>query len=175
MPESLEVRASTPADVVALESLYPAAFPDEDLLPLVRRLLAESKSVLSLVAIIADQVAGHVIFTHCGVAGSDIKVSLLGPLAVAPERQRHGVGTALVRAGLRKLEQEGVSLACVLGDPAYYGRHGFEVEQSIQPPYPLPAAWNEAWRSQYLGVTRPKVSGQLLGPPQWREPALWGE
>jgi putative acetyltransferase len=175
MPESLEVRASTPADVAALELLYPVAFPDEDLLPLARNLLKESKAVLSLVATIDDQVAGHVIFTNCGVTGSDIRASLLGPLAVAPAWQRQGIGTSLVRAGLHELEGAGVSLVCVLGDPAYYGRHGFEVETSVEPPYPLPVAWSDAWRSQYLGETGQTVSGRLVVPPQWREPALWAE
>jgi putative acetyltransferase len=175
MQESVEIRASTPGDIVSFESLYPAAFPDEDLLPLVRSLLTESKSVLSLVATISDQVAGHVIFTNCGVTGSDIKASLLGPLAVAPASQRQGIGTTLVRAGLHELEGAGVSLVCVLGDPAYYSRHGFDVEMSVEPPYPLPVEWNEAWRSQYLGEVRQAVSGKLLVPSQWREPALWTE
>ena len=175
MRDNAEVRASTPGDVAALESLYPAAFPDEDLLPLVRSLLNESEEVLSLVATIDEQVTGHVIFTRCGVASSDIRVSLLGPLAVAPARQRQGIGTALVRAGLHELDREGVNLVCVLGDPAYYSRHGFEVQRSVEPPYPLPVEWNDAWRSQYLGEARQDVSGRLLVPPQWREPALWTE
>jgi len=41
MTESVEIRESTPDDLVAIESLYPEAFPDEDLLPLVRELLGD--------------------------------------------------------------------------------------------------------------------------------------
>jgi putative acetyltransferase len=175
MQDSFEIRASATGDIAALESLYPAAFPDEDLLPLVRSLLTEPGVALSLVAVIDDQVAGHAMFTICGVNGHDVKASLLGPLAVAPAWQRQGIGTALVRAGVHEMEKASVSLVCVLGDPAYYGRLGFEAETVVEAPYPLPVEWNDAWRSQYLGDTRQGVSGRLLVPPQWREPALWTE
>ena len=175
MQDSLEIRASTPGDVAELESLYPVAFPDEDLLPLVRSLLADSDVALSFVATIDDQVAGHSMFTNCGVTDSDIKGSLLGPLAVVPAWQKQGVGTALVRTGLHELAAAGISFVCVLGDPAYYGRLGFDVEASVEPPYRLPPAWHDAWRSQYLGETRQDVSGKLLVPLQWREPALWAD
>jgi hypothetical protein len=41
MTEMLEIRDSVPADFGAIELLCPDAFPDEDLLPLVRDLLPE--------------------------------------------------------------------------------------------------------------------------------------
>ena len=175
MHDSVEIRASTTGDIAALESLYPSAFPDEDLIPLVRSLLADPDAALSRVATIDDQVVGHAMFTNCSVTGTDIRASLLGPLAVAPAWQRKGIGTALVRDGVKNLEEAGVCLVCVLGDPAYYGRLGFEVERSVKAPYPLPVEWNDAWRSQCLGESRRSVSGQLLVPLQWHEPALWGE
>jgi putative acetyltransferase len=39
MPEKLEIRESRRDDSAAIESLYPEAFPEENLLPLVRDLL----------------------------------------------------------------------------------------------------------------------------------------
>jgi hypothetical protein len=39
MTEELKIRDSVSADIGAIELLYPDAFPDEDLLPLVRDLL----------------------------------------------------------------------------------------------------------------------------------------
>lgn len=153
--------------------MYPLAFPDEDLLPLVRDLLAEPNIVKSLVATVDNQVVGHVAFTACAVEGSDVNASLLAPLAVMPQWQRQGVGSALVNAGLRRLRDEGVVAVFVLGDPAYYSRLGFAPDGHVQPPYPLPAEWYSAWQSRYLGDTASAGTGKLAVPAQWLDPALW--
>jgi len=167
------VRESTPGDFAAIESLYPEAFPDEDLLPVVRALLRDPTIGLSLVATVGSHVAAHVFFTNCEVDGSDIKTALLAPLAVAPEYQRQGVGTAITRDGLQRLHGAGVQLICVLGDPAYYSRLGFEEEALVEPPYPLPAEWAGAWQSQYLGEVATGCSGKLSVPPHWQHRELW--
>ena len=133
---TVEIRDSRPDDGTALESLYPQAFPDEDLLPLLRDLLHDAANVISLVATVAAEPAGHVIFTRCGVIGDGVNVALLGPLAVAPAQQRQGIGSALVRAGLGRLEDEDVAIVCVLGDPAYYGRLGFAPSRRSSRPIP---------------------------------------
>jgi putative acetyltransferase len=169
----IEIRESLPADGPLIEKLYPAAFPDEDLLPLVLELLDEGPQVLSLVALVDRVLAGHVAFTMCGIAGQTNQVALLAPLAVAPERQRRGIGSALVRDGLQRLKAEGVVQVQVLGDPAYYGRFGFRPDDGVIPPYPLPEAWRSAWQSISLYDRRPPLRGILSVPRPWRQPALW--
>lgn len=173
MAGGLEIRESVQADVAAIESLYPKAFPDEDLIPLVRDLLHETEIVISLVGVIDGQIAGHVIFTKCGVAGHGVKAALLGPLTVVPAWQRQGIGSAIVRAGLQELKKADVLLVCVLGDPAYYGRLGFLPETLVEPPFRLPAEWQAAWQSQYLDDTAVRCDGELQVPQQWRQPGLW--
>ena len=167
MTESLEIRESVPGDLASIEMLYPDAFPDEDLLPLVRELLQEAPDALSLVGIIHSSLVGHVIFTTCGIAGSSDKVALLGPLAVAAAWRRQGIGGAIVRAGLQRLENAGLTRVYVLGDPAYYGRLGFVPAARVAPPYPLPAEWREAWQSMSLGRAEPPHQGKLSVPPPW--------
>ena len=157
---TIEIRDSNAEDRAALESLYPQAFPDEDLLPLVRDLLNDLTVPVSLVATLDLQVAGHVIFTRCEVNSGGVSAALLGPLAVAPEYQRQGIGSALIRAGLRRLEQEDVALVCVLGDPAYYGRFGFHPEATLEPPYPLPVEWRDAWQTKELGCCPEACCGE---------------
>ena len=174
MTDALEIRESLPGDTAALESLYPDAFPDEDLLPLLRALLKEEASVLSLVAIMDQAVVGHAVFTLCRVDGNTDKVALLGPLAVASQRQRGGIGSALVRAGFERLRRDGVARVYVLGDPAYYSRFGFEADEDVSPPYALPMEWRGAWQSLSLGDGLSPLSGKLSVPPPWRQPALWG-
>ena len=173
MADKLDIREATRGDSEAIEMLYPGAFPDEDLLPLVRALLEDAEVTTSLVGTIASRIVGHAIFTKCGVAGSRVRAALLGPLAVAPERQGQGVGSAIVRAGLRKLESVSTHRVFVLGDPAYYGRFGFRPESLVEPPYALPVEWEGAWQSQSLGESTTPCSGALLVPRQWLQPALW--
>ena len=174
MIDSIDIRESLPADRASIEALYPDAFPDEDLLPLIRELLREEALVLSLVGTIGGSLAGHGIFTTCSVSGRPDKVALLGPLAVAPVRQRQGVGSAIVRAGLQRLGKAGVTRVYVLGDPAYYGRFGFAPDVDVSPPYPLPDEWREAWQSLRLGDAVSPGQGQLSVPQPWRQAALWG-
>ncbi len=173
MIEEIEIRESLPSDVASIEKLYPDAFPDEDLLPLVRELLREESIVLSLVGIVDRALVGHVIFTTCSIAGRTDKVSLLGPLAVAPAWQRRGIGSALVREGLLRLENAGAIQVYVLGDPAYYERVGFEPEAGVTPPYPLPKEWRGAWQSVSLHNAEQPPHGKLSVPQPWLQPALW--
>lgn len=173
MIENVEIRESAPDDGAAIEALYPEAFPDEDLLPLVRDLLREPSVTLSLVATSGATLVGHVIFTECHVAESSGTDALLAPLAVKQAWQRQGIGSALVRAGLLLLQDAGVNQVYVLGDPAYYARLGFRAETGAMPPYELPPEWAGAWQSQSLaGVPRSRP-GKLLLPRAWLNPALW--
>lgn len=160
-------------DFAALERLYPRAFPDEDLLPLLRDLLNGQAPVLSLVAEQGGQIVGHVAFTECGVEGQPGQVAMLAPLAVAPEVQRTGIGSALVREGLHRVTEQGAVRALVLGDPAYYGRFGFQAETGIAPPYTLPDEWVAAWQGLVLDPDSPALHGVLDVPQAWKCPGLW--
>jgi putative acetyltransferase len=173
MSEKLEIREGRRDDSAAIESLYPEVFPDENLLPLVRDLLSDEVVAISLVGTIDTRIVGHTIFTKCGVVGNGLNAALLGPLAVAPAWQKQGIGSAIVRAGIRRLEDEDVNRVFVLGDPAYYGRFGFLPESLVEPPFPLPAEWAGAWQSQNLGETATSCAGKLSVPRQWLQPALW--
>ncbi len=172
MPGDLHIRESSPDDDVALDTLYPASFPDEDLLPVVHELLPRS-DVLSLVATSGGRVVGHVMFTMCGVERGDVRAALLAPLAVAPASQRKGVGSAVVRDGLDRLLASGIEIVLVLGDPAYYGRFGFEPERAIETPLPIPAEWRDAWQSLAPGDRLISAAGKLSVPQPWNQPALW--
>ena len=173
MAEHIDIRETRPGDAGAIETLYPDAFPDEDLLPVVTALHDEDSGVLSLVALADNAVVGNVIFTMCGVDGRPESAALLAPLAVASDRQGQGVGTAVVHAGLQRLRESGVTYVFVLGDPAYYSRFGFEREDGVAPPYPLPEEWAGAWQSLCLDGSKPDLRGKLSVPEPWRQEALW--
>ena len=174
MSNGVTLRESSPTDWAALEVLYPAAFPDEDLLPFLVELLREDRGVLSLVAVFEQAVVGHIAFTMCGLEGRSEKVALLGPLAVSPQHQRRGIGSSLIREGLGRMRDERVTRVLLLGDPAYYVRFGFAADGAIAPPYPLPSEWQAAWQSLSLQEPDRDLQGTLSVPRPWRQAALWG-
>ena len=173
MTDNTAIRDTRPADLAAFPALYADAFADEDLLPLVRALMRDPATVLSLTATTDDAIAGHVLFAFCTLEGGGEAVALLGPLAVASAHQRRGVGGALIRAGLQRMKPAGTGLVCVLGDPAFYERFGFAPEPDIAPPYPLPPQWRSAWQSTRPGGGSDPLTGRLAVPAPWRDPALW--
>ena len=61
----------------------------------------------------------------------------LAPVAVAPEWQQRGAGSALVRTGIARAVRLGEHLILVLGDPRYYSRFGFvaAIPVGIHGPY----------------------------------------
>ena len=173
MISKLEIRESRPSDVAGIEQLYVDAFPDEDLLPLVRELQDFGQSVISFVGIRDKVIVGHISFTFCGIEGGTDKAALLGPLAVTPALHKQGVGSALVQAGFQQMENARTGYILVLGDPAYYSRFGFKAEDKVTTPYPLPTEWIGAWQSFKLSDAEAPHEGRLSVPEPWRQIALW--
>ena len=119
----MQIRNETPQDHSAADQINEIAFGGPDEAALVRAL--RSSALLSLVAVIDGVPAGHVLFSPLPLVRGDerLAAAALAPLAVLPEFQRQGVGSALSRAGLERLGD--CPVVIVLGDPAYYGRFGF--------------------------------------------------
>jgi putative acetyltransferase len=134
---TLAVRDETPADFAAIRAVNEAAFGGAQEADLVDALRRDGDLLLSLVADDGG-VIGHVAFSRMQVE-SDPAVAL-APVAVRPERQRRGAGTALIAHGLQRLRQSGEMLVFVLGAPAYYSRFGFAAAPAARfgTPYPGP-------------------------------------
>lgn len=121
------IRETTPADTAAITSLVTGAFGQEGEARLVERLRASDRLTCELVAEEGGAILGHIAFSPVRIDqdGGGGRWWGLAPLAVAPDRQKQGIGAALVRAGLEAAAASGVTLVVVLGEPAYYGRFGF--------------------------------------------------
>ena len=102
------------------------------------RLRGDGDAVLSLVAVEAEAVVGHVLFSRLRAPAAALA---LAPLAVAAGCRRRGIGARLVEAGLDRAKREGWRAVIVLGDPAYYSRFGFRPEavRGMASPYAGPA------------------------------------
>ena len=174
MQPDLIISEARKSDWRQLAGLYPAAFPDEDLLPLLKGLLNLPSGFFSVVAMNSDELVGHAGFTLCGVAEGDAVVGLVGPVAVSPHEQRQGVGSALMSVGMDALARYGAAKAFVFGDPAYYHRFGFTAEKDVTTPCPIPPEWREAWQSISLSNVETNLAGTLVVPRPWQVPTLWG-
>ena len=95
---------------------------------------------------------------------------MLSPLAVAPDRQRQGVGSALVRAVTQRADERGEPLVVLEGAPAYYGRLGFEPADPLGIHITLPDwAPPEAAQVMRLRAYEPSVrAGWSTRPPSTR-------
>lgn len=122
----LEIRAERPDDAEVIYALHAAAFGREGEAELVRALRERGELLVSLVAEAAGAPAGHIAFSPVTVPGPRrVRAAGLGPLAVAPERQGEGVGSALVRTGHAACRARRLEAVFVLGHPGFYRRFGF--------------------------------------------------
>ena len=121
------MREERPGDESAVRRVHQLAFGGELEPALVEELRRCGACTLALVADVEGAVVGHVLFSPVHVPGavSGASCVALAPIAVLPERQRQGIGTALVAEALRRLRAAGHAAVVVLGDPAYYSRFGF--------------------------------------------------
>lgn len=133
------IRPEQPSDVPAIHALVEAAFAaaphaGDDEQDLVDRLRANGELALSLVAVDdAGTVIGHIGFSPVTIGGRDCGWFQMAPVSVAPERQRQGIGRALIEGGIAEMRRRGASGIGVVGDPGYYERFGFVRVKGLGP------------------------------------------
>ena len=121
----MHVREEEPADIPHVHALNRAAFESPTEARIVDALRGQP-DVISLVAEEDGHIVGHIMFSPVRLTGAgDVRAMGLAPMAVAPARQRAGIGSALVREGLARCREQGVEALFVVGHSAYYRRFGF--------------------------------------------------
>jgi putative acetyltransferase len=118
-------------------------------------LRAAGALTLSLVATQGGEIVGHVAFSPVTINGEAGDWHGLGPVSVCPDRQRQGIGQALIREGLQRLKSMGAGGCVLLGDPAYYGRFGFENDPDLR------HAGAPPWAFQCLTLNGPRPKGEV--------------
>lgn len=120
------VRDERSEDLPAIRRVTLAAFGTAEEADLIERLRRDAHPLLSLVGESAGEVVGHILFSPVTILEHPgIQAMGLAPMSVLPGRQRQGIGSALVRAGLERCRAIGAEVVVVLGHPAYYPRFGF--------------------------------------------------
>ncbi|MEH1129267.1 GNAT family N-acetyltransferase [Micromonospora sp. CPCC 206061] len=163
----MSLRIEQPRDHSAVRSVHQAAFGGEHgstVAQLVDALRRADPAALSLVSEEAGEVVGHILFSTALLDAPRrlVAVQSLSPLAVAPKWQRRGIGSALIRAGLRHLDERGVPLVFLEGDPHFYSRVGFgrAVEQGFRKPsLRIP---DEAFQVVKLSAYEPWMTGTFV-------------
>ena len=122
----MQIRTEEEKDWADVHALNASAFETAEEARLVDALREKSQSVVSLIAEEHKKIVGHIMFSPVSLSGHPgVKIMGLAPMAVAPEHQRKGIGSALVRAGLEGCKQRRFVAVVVLGHPEYYPRFGF--------------------------------------------------
>lgn len=131
------MRAEKPGDEAPIRALITSAFlnaehsdgTEADIVDMLRK---DNGLTISLVATEDARIIGHAAFSPVRINGSHEGWFGLGPVAVAPDRQLEGIGSALIEAGLADLTEQGARGCVVLGEPGYYGRFGFAAEAKLR-------------------------------------------
>ncbi|MBT2636949.1 N-acetyltransferase [Bacillus sp. ISL-39] len=140
------IRPENTGDVTGIRELNVLAFNNGENEASLVELIRESEhfiSNLSLVAVKDDgEIIGHILFSVIHLVTDEGTVATLGlaPMAVKPNYQNSGIGSDLVKEGIKACKDLGYEHVLVLGHPNFYPRFGFSPTSQfgILPPFPVP-------------------------------------
>ena len=124
----IKIREEQSQDIKAIREVNIRAFDQNQEADLVDKLRQNCDVLFSLVALMQNQVVGHILFSPATIESPQRKVHgmALAPMAVLPEYQRQGIGSKLVLNGIEKLRKLQCPFIIVLGHAEYYPRFDFE-------------------------------------------------
>ena len=165
----MQIRPETESDFAGVATVNNAVFGSDNEAYLIS-LIRESDLYVPELSLVAldetHRVVGHVMFSFVTLetGEGDMPILDLAPLAVHPDHQNRGIGSALTRYGLRLVEERGEPLVLVEGIPAYYPRFGFEraSRHGITPPSPVVP--DDAFMVKLLPSYDPVLRGKVRYP-----------
>ncbi|WP_300556637.1 N-acetyltransferase [Maricaulis sp.] len=125
----MQIRPIESTDSKAVGEVLDKAFKRETERLIGTALRAAEADTLELVAEIDGQIVGAIMFspaTGRTVLEEEVFGLALGPVAVLPEFERCGIGSALIDSGLDFIRQLGVPFCMLLGHPDFYRRFNFK-------------------------------------------------
>jgi putative acetyltransferase len=125
LKNALVIRREGSGDAAGIFEVHRSCFPTEGEAKLVDMLRDAARLAVSIVAEVDGKIVGHVALSPVTVGSGEAGLGL-GPLAVGEAWRRQGIGERLVRSGLDGRRAANCGWVVVLGDPAYYGRFGFQ-------------------------------------------------
>jgi putative acetyltransferase len=156
LPENMmKIQQLTSENRPKVYALLQRAFPGSDYeTELVRNLHDNGKTVHEWVCIHTSKAIAYIAFS-LAYQGKEICGLHLAPMAVAPDFQRQGVGTELLRFALRQ-EAINSQTLFVLGKPGYFQRFGFA-------PCSRPLCPFDISNTQFLSMRNAFVTSFIVG------------
>jgi len=145
--EDLEIRPERAEDRALIWEINRLAFSGEAEPNLVDKIRESAGFIpqLSLVAVRQGRIVGHILFSRIEIRvlnrlERSMPALALAPMAVHPDFQNQGIGSALVRRGLELGRDLGHAVVVVVGHPDYYPRFGFTSARAkgLEAPFPVP-------------------------------------
>lgn len=126
------MRSEEPEDYESVRRVNELALGRRNEADLVESLRENARPYVSLVAVVGEQVVGHIFFSPVSIESESNAFTAMGlaPMAVLPSHQNQGIGSQLVREGLKECQRIGEDIVVVLGHPNYYPRFGFKPASS---------------------------------------------
>lgn len=140
---AMEIREEAPGDEETIFALTQRAFDgmafsDGTEPYIIDKLRADGDLALSLVAVEAGKIIGHIAISPVTISDGARGWFGLGPVSVWPDRQRAGIGSTLIRRAIADLRERSAKGIVLLGSNDYYPRFGFRHEPQLR--YPGPPA-----------------------------------
>jgi len=134
------IREEKPEDIAGVRLVNESAFKRPEEANIVDKLRRNCSEVLSLVAVEGEDIIGHILFSPALIESENGQIFGMGlaPMAVIPERQGQGIGTALIQRGIACVRELGYPFVIVLGHAKYYPCFGFKPASQ----YGLRSQWN---------------------------------
>ncbi|HYC96658.1 N-acetyltransferase [Brevundimonas sp.] len=150
---ALRIETETPADAPAVEALVLAAFGPGRFAKTAERLRERAAVAAGFVARDGERLPGSVRLWSITIGG--VPAVFLGPIAVAADNRKAGLGGELVQACLAWAAERGMGVLLV-GDSPYFGRFGFTRAEDVRLPGPVDPR-RVLWRGgdQPTGVVLP--------------------
>jgi len=160
------IRRERHEDEAEISRLIEAAFGDGDVARFAEQIRASPGYVPELAFVVEEEgeIVAHTMLSKVRLDGLDVDLLILTPMSVRPDRQRQGVGAALVVAALAAADERGEPLVLVEGIPAYYPRFGFESAAALGLEPPEEGIPDAAWMVCPLRAYDPALRGRVVYP-----------
>lgn len=128
---SITLRSEQPGDEAGIDIVNSLAFKqvsEGNIVRLMRQHNPAYDPRFSITAWDGDRMIGHALFSPARVRllGETVRALAVGPVGVATDRQRQGIGGMLMERGHDLGRREGYLFAFLCGHPTYYPRLGYK-------------------------------------------------